>query len=84
MPSVAAILLIVCLTLSILCLLFGKVYVVNNYEIKVDCPKLDIRKPTIEAPFDEPKTTKNTPDNNEKVSVSGVVNKIDENEYYLV
>lgn len=38
MHNVAMILLIVCLTLSILCLLFGKIYVVNNYEIKLDCP----------------------------------------------
>lgn len=41
MYNIATIFLIVCLTLSILCLLFGKVYVINNYEIKVDCPCKD-------------------------------------------
>ena len=41
MYNIATVLLMVCLALSILCLLFGKVYVVNNYEIKVDCPHKD-------------------------------------------
>lgn len=49
MYNIATVLLIVCLTLSILCLLFGRIYVINNYEIKVDCPRKDLHKITPET-----------------------------------